>query len=479
VNSKRIGLVGYTHSCFLPFATALEQVGFQVYWIHSLQSFTECLLRNNVAASHIVDISDARQFHLDPDTAANELAQLEYSGGPRINDIILMDRNVRRQPYQFALRYLATAARQIEHLVREQNIRGLASGRDTSLQLIAMLVARKLNVPWAGTTYLRLPNERFMLTRSHHTDEIYPLGTVGDEHYEAARKYLAAFRSRTARPYLRASSSSFGQVIARLPLHVREGLRLIRQARHDRGNNFARYSLLEIAGMYLRKKKNLVTAGLCLRLPHNIEPNRPFALFGLHRQPESSVDVLGAYYSDQPNLIRTIARSLPAGYEFFVKIHASDADGWPLSFYRGLQSIPAVRLIPPGVDSRALIEQASIVITNSGTMALEAALLGRPAITFGRVHFNPLPSVRCCTTPTLLPQLIDELLQRKPAPEDEERVVEFMAQMHAWSFAGLPNRSVFNQSLTQNDIRILQQAYTALFEFTAAERGAAQVEKAP
>jgi hypothetical protein len=458
---RALALIGYTSHYFLPFAAALERNGLRVHWIHSLRSFSRTLGGAGIDGARIRDVCDARTFEKDDARAIAELAPLEAPGLPRINDLILMDRRLRTKPYSFALGYLAAAARALHALIDEDGVRCFASGRDTSLQMMSLLVANARGIPWAGAAYMRLPTERFMLTRTHYTDQIYPLGEVTPEHTQAARNYVQSFRASSLRPYVRSSSSSWGGVLKRLPGHFRDGWALLEQSRYDAGNDFARYPLTDIAGMYLRKKLNLLQANL--RLETIVKPTgRPYLYFGLHRQPESSVDVLGSWYSDQANLIRTIARSVPVGYDFLVKLHISDADGWPLRFYRELEATPSVKLVHPTADSRLILTGASLTITNSGTMAFEAGLLGRPAITFARVHFNELPTVRYCEAPPKLPALVDEMLARQPAPGDEDAIVEFMSRMFAWSFAGMPNRGVFASALSSQDLDSLVVAYDRL-----------------
>jgi hypothetical protein len=147
-----------------------------------------------------------------------------------------------------------------------------------------------------------------------------------------------------------------------------------------------------------------------------------------------------------------------------VKLHISDADGWPLRFYRQLEAIPGVKLVHPTADSRRLLTGAALTITNSGTMAYEAGLLCKPAITFSRVHFNELPTVRYCESPPALPALIDEMLQRRVSDDDERAVIDFMTRMFAWSFPGMPNRGVFDSPLGEADLHSLVLAYQKLFD---------------
>lgn len=458
---RDIALIGYTSPFFLPFGQVLEEHGIRVHWLHSLRSFTRTLLGSGIPATRIRDVSDWQTFERDPERALKELAPLEAPGLPRINDLILMDRRLRTKSYAFALGYLATAARELHTLIDTDGVRCFGSGRDTSLQMMALLVANARGIPWAGAAYMRLPTERFMLTRTHCTDQIYPLGEPTAEHSAAAKAYVESFRANALRPYVRSSSSSWGGVLRRLPGHFRDGWDLLKQTRHDVGNDFARYPLSSIAAMYLRKKMNLLQANLRLKTI-DAPSSRPYVYFGLHRQPESSVDVLGSWYSDQPNLIRTIARAIPAGYDFLVKLHISDADGWPLSFYRDLEAIPSVKLVHPTADSRRILTGAALTVTNSGTMAFEAGLLGKPAITFARVHFNELPTVAYCESPTQLPALVDEMLARSAEPGDNAAIEEFMTRMLAWSFAGMPNRGVFASPLSGQDLESLVVAYDRL-----------------
>jgi hypothetical protein len=462
----RIALIGFTSEYFLPFARALQEANIEVYWVHSLRSFTHYLLKHGIGPDRILDLSDASLWQEVPHDAVDQLSQLEAADLPRINNIILMDRLLRQKPYAFAISYLAYSSRAISTFFIDNGIGYVGSGRDTALQLLGMLVCRKLDVVWSGTTYLRLPIERYMFTKTHETDHILPLGVVTDDARKEAQSFLDSFRHGVAKPYVRPSSMSWGNVFRRFPLHLQAGWQLLLNTRYDRGNDFARYTLPSLIRMWLQKKINLHQSRALIRL-QNGNGSRPFLLFGLHRQPESSIDVIGAYYSDQYLLVQTIARSMPLGYELLVKLHISDVDGWPSRALKQFAALPGVRLISPLADSRELLKRAAMVVTNSGTMAYEAGLMGKPAITFSKVHFNSLPTVRYCSSVVALPALIDELLSRQPQTDDDQRVLDVVTEFIAHSFVGMPNRSVFHSALTDNDLESLVSAYRALERYGA------------
>jgi len=225
--------------------------------------------------------------------------------------------------------------------------------------------------------------------------------------------------------------------------------------------------------MWLRRRRNLI--GLKVTRPYDAIGTRPYLLYALHTQPESSIDVAGSFFADQLALVGQIARATPVTHDLFVKAHPSDIDGKPGSFYRALRRIPGVRLIHPLVDSRELLSRASLVLTVTGTIAYEAGLLGIPAVTFAPLYFNALPSVRHCDSPRELPALINSLLQMPRPPGDDRPIIDFLAQLYADSVPGEFNR--IEVPLTHEDLGTLCSVYEHLLSmrFDAMEEGDALV----
>ena len=51
--------------------------------------------------------------------------------------------------------------------------------------------------------------------------------------------------------------------------------------------------------------------------------------------------------------------------------------------YRKILAIPRVRFAAPELDASEFIARASLIAVVTGSVALEAAILGKPVITFG------------------------------------------------------------------------------------------------
>ncbi|HTO18657.1 MAG TPA: hypothetical protein VL129_05855 [Pseudomonas sp.] len=113
-----------------------------------------------------------------------------------------------------------------------------------------------------------------------------------------------------------------------------------------------------------------------------------YIFIALHKQPEASIDVIGRYYDDQFSNILNVWRGLPDGWKLLVKEHSNAIGDRSLAFYRNISRLADVILIDPKEDSHSLIRNANFVITVSGTVAYEAALLGVKALTFSPCFFN-------------------------------------------------------------------------------------------
>lgn len=167
-----------------------------------------------------------------------------------------------------------------------------------------------------------------------------------------------------------------------------------------------------------REELNRILYRKVRRLPIDAAAlGRPFVLYALHKQPESSIDVLGRYYEDQFKLIHAIWRSLPVGWSIYVKEHTNAIGDRAPAFYEQINRLPNAYVIDEKSSAPQLIREARAVFTVTGTIAYEAALLGKPSFTFAPLFFNrlkwcsyiKLDDLRDCTD---LEQLIERCSAR-------------------------------------------------------------------
>ena len=148
-------------------------------------------------------------------------------------------------------------------------------------------------------------------------------------------------------------------------------------------------------------------------LPETALPKTRYAFFPLHTEPEVSLLVYGRPFLNQIEVIRALALSLPADTVLVVKEHPWMVGKRTLSAYKKILEIPRVRLVRPSLDARVLIQNAALVAVITGSIALEAAILGKPVVTFGDCPYNLLPEtmVRRIADVRHLPSAIAGLLE--------------------------------------------------------------------
>lgn len=117
-----------------------------------------------------------------------------------------------------------------------------------------------------------------------------------------------------------------------------------------------------------------------------------FAFYPMHFEPEVSLQVFGRPFQNQIELVRTLALSLPVGVRLLVKEHPRSLGFRKESYYRNLLAIPNTRLVDPFVPTVDIVRRAKLVCVVSGSVGLEAVVLGKPLLVFGRALYRLLPA---------------------------------------------------------------------------------------
>ena len=156
--------------------------------------------------------------------------------------------------------------------------------------------------------------------------------------------------------------------------------------------------------------------------------NEKFVYFPLSVEPERTLSISAPFYMNQLEIIRNVARSIPADYKLYVKEHmAMKYRHWrPISYYKTIMDLPNVTLIHPSLSNVELIKNCSIVFVITGTAGLEAAYYGKPSIIFGHTSYDSLPSVHKIENLEDLPKIIRTCLDEKVNPSDVASLVKII-----------------------------------------------------
>jgi len=175
-----------------------------------------------------------------------------------------------------------------------------------------------------------------------------------------------------------------------------------------------KFSLLRLSGLtftkkWLRKKfldKNSIK---------EIEKRIPFVYFPLHVEPERNLLLSAPFFSNQIELASNIAKSLPIDFTLLVKEHPlMKFKRWrEISYYKKIIELPNVELVHPDVSSEIIFKNCSLVITISGSSAIQAAFYEKPSIVFSDTIYSHLPFIERIKEIENLPDLIKKMVNQK------------------------------------------------------------------
>lgn len=266
-----------------------------------------------------------------------------------------------------------------------------------------------------GIPFMTLQNTRignrwvirddFFLGMSEQIQSQALLSLLNTSNKEFAEKYVQDYREQSSSTYYALAHSrsmlsphpqwagKLGFHLKKVAKHFADGVfrlfyrRPVRFQVRRLEQNFVKLSLWEIRGAL-----RLLSYDLGLKYDWEpVPPETDYFFWALHFRPEGSVLVLGKGL-DEIDVLTRVAERIPKGTVLVVKEHPLMFGYRRRGFYEQLKSFPNVRLVDPFSDSKSLIRESLGVLGISGTVLLEARLLGLPAWSFGDPEFKPVLS---------------------------------------------------------------------------------------
>ena len=162
-------------------------------------------------------------------------------------------------------------------------------------------------------------------------------------------------------------------------------------------------------------RKKYIDKNFLLEIPNEL----PFIFLPLQQEPERSLLISAPNYVNQLDTVEYVSKCIPEDYFLFVKEHPTQGSGrdWrKISDYQAMQNNQRVKLIHPSVSASEIVEKSKLVISVSGTLALESAFFNKPSITFVENDYSFIPSVSRLKSKSELRQLIECSLEKKVEP---------------------------------------------------------------
>ncbi len=159
-----------------------------------------------------------------------------------------------------------------------------------------------------------------------------------------------------------------------------------------------------------------------------VDLGEKFLYFPLAVEEERNILISAPFFTDQLEIIKNIAKSLPIDYKLYVKEAPGQAVRYwrPISEYETIMDIPNVHLIHPSFSNVELIKNSSLVFTVSGSSGFEACFYNKPSIVFVDIGYSILPSVFKIGEIEKLPELIQKAINHKVDSKYLDRYMKYL-----------------------------------------------------
>ena len=167
---------------------------------------------------------------------------------------------------------------------------------------------------------------------------------------------------------------------------------------------------------------------------------------------ESSLLHYAPFFTNQLEVIRYIAKSIPINYVLYVKEHPlQKIKLWrSIEDYKKIKSIPNVRFLHPSVNAQEVLEKSQGVIAISGATGFEALFYHKPVFLFGDEYYDKLSMVTKVEKIIDLPQIIKSALSNFKF--DEREFDTYMEVLKKYALS-VPYHSIIKEAVSLSSIQ--------------------------
>ena len=384
-------------------------------------------------------------LHQDKGTAAVMLQHAPGSAFARakLPDYVEMVRRINRQ-FDF-----------LEALHSENAIDLIVARNSGLFNSAAIAFARKFNIPSTWLNYLRVEKRMTWMEGPDHSNKYIKkvMATIPDQEPIPLSEIVPPIDANLALDITSQNdtwASVFKQLLQISKEHAGHILADIK--RGERGKRLSPFA----SGANVIRKRDAIN-----RLKKVSETDiqklteEPFVLFLLHLDPEYTSSTLARHFNHVHATVQQLALSLPAGYKLVIKEHVWGLGNRARSFYDDLLKLPNVIIADYRIRSTKIAEKAKFVSTVSGTIAIEASLMGIPVIMFTPyTEFADFDTIHIVDNIAKLNDVVQNVLE----PRSEEVIeksrrdaAKFRAAQIAASF-DLPELDIYVEGNTVRDI---------------------------
>lgn len=433
-----------------------------IFWMASNIRWINWLTNRNIKQQNILDNRFTKKEYqnflemLNSDNSIFEdFLRFEKELSLKTNNIILIDRNLRKQDYNESFYYILFLYWNIKKFIKSNNIKIVISEVTHADEIICSELAIFLGIDHYVIHPVRIPSNKFAFFKGPFQKEMvyfYDFANI-----DISKKFVRRYKKNKTRPsYFKHQAEEPSFKVSWVTKFFRH---IYNNNIFPNGNKTAvtvpqlvRERVVEILDKYYLKFTSQIIRNIS-------EIKSPFVFYAMQRQPEASVDVWAPFYSNQYEIIKNILRALPASHHFYIKLHPNAIGENTYGIIKKIKNIPGVKVLSPYIDSFKLLNKAELVATITGTIAYESFFFNTPALMFSELYFSEFSNVTVCKDFNNLNNIIFELLYNYKNKILEEDLF-LLSKIINNSFKGIVSQPRANpNSIDENNLKRIVETF--------------------
>ncbi|XMO87891.1 hypothetical protein AAFN75_06275 [Algibacter sp. AS12] len=168
-----------------------------------------------------------------------------------------------------------------------------------------------------------------------------------------------------------------------------------------------------------------------------INPQNNFiVLYPLQMQPEANIDVWGIKHRDQLKLIKQLTDQLSDNAKLVVKPNPKSKYELSKELVSYITNNPKVITLKHSVKMDDILKDIDLVVTVTGTIAIECILSNKPVITLVKTLNNDQVNCKYLDNLNELPEIINEVKQNKFPSIDDSSKINYLNTLNSTSYYG-------------------------------------------
>lgn len=407
--SKRILFVENRYKTYLlePIAKKLDELGHDIFWIIQNKEFNV----NESFTKYTIPLPPKKMKNYEKDLDVEE--------------VIKVDRQ-----YNFfnskSTSYFYYYNEKIEEILERVQPK-IVFGEATAFhELLLINNCKKRNILYLNPSTSRYPTGRFSF---YKYDTLQPCVGSNDvlDDMEASKIINEIVHGKVAPDYMKKVKTSSRK---------RAKDKLLKLSSYFKGEHYNTPHPYTKFKIERQKKKNIKNWNDASEIGIS-ETEKTKVLYALQMQPEANIDVWGKKYRDQKELILNIAKTLPSNAVLYVKPNPKSKYELTEELIDYILKLDNVKIIHHSVKMYDVLDKIDLVITVTGTIAIECILSNKPVITLVKTINNRAEN--CEYVESLgeeLPKILRRIEEGNFMKLDNQEKISFINILNKTSYKG-------------------------------------------